>query len=91
MSTIVAAARELWGLFVEDASFTLGMLASLAIARFLFPAVRVPAVWKGVALFTMLALVLVENVLRSTRAAARKTGAVDPARDVLLDNANLPQ
>ena len=91
MSTIVSVARELWGLFVEDASFTLGILASLAVAAFLLPAMQVPATWRGGALVTMLALVLVENVLRSAKAAGGKMAAVDPAKDVVLDNENLPQ
>jgi hypothetical protein len=70
MRAIVSAAGELWGLFVEDPTFTLGMLVCLAIARFLLPAIQVPLPWRGVALFVMLALVLVENVLRSARAVS---------------------
>ena len=68
MTAIVSAVRELWGLFVEDPSFTLGMLVCLAIARFLFPAIRIPSASRGAALFALLALVLVENVWRSARA-----------------------
>ena len=70
MRAIAAAIGELWGLFVEDPTFTLGMLVCLAIARFLLPAIHMPSVWRGVALFVLLALVLVENVLRSARAVS---------------------
>ena len=67
MNAIASAVRELWGLFVEDPSFTLGILVCLASARFLLPAIQVPLEWRGIVLFAMLAVVLVENVLRSAR------------------------
>lgn len=70
MRAIVSAIGELWGLFVEDPTFTLGMLVCLAIARFLLPAIHMPLPWRGIALFVMLAVVLVENVWRSARTAS---------------------
>ncbi len=65
MSTFSTAVRELWGLFVEDASFTLGMIVCLIIAIFVFPHTPIPLSWRGPLLFVMLAAVLVENVVRS--------------------------
>lgn len=67
MSSIAAAVRELWGLFVEDASFTLGILVCLAIAAFAFPALGLGLALRGLALFLLLAIVLLENVRRSAR------------------------
>jgi hypothetical protein len=68
MNAITSAIRELWGLFVEDPTFTLGILACLAVAGFLFPVLHVPLAWRGIVLFVLLALVLIENVVRSARA-----------------------
>ena len=69
MSAAVTALRELWGLFVEDASLTLGILGCLLIAAFAFPALRLRDVWRGPMLFGLLAIVLWENVRRSATAS----------------------
>jgi hypothetical protein len=66
MRAITRAIQELWGLFVEDASFTLGIVACLAIAILVFPRVA-GAYWRGPMLFLLLALILFENVRRSAR------------------------
>ena len=65
MNAVATALRQLWGLFVEDASFTLGILGSLVVAAFAFPALGLRDAWRGPALFVLLALVLLENVRRS--------------------------
>ena len=65
MNAVATALRQLWGLFVEDASFTLGILGSLVIAAFGFPALGLRDAWRGPALFVLLAVVLLENVRRS--------------------------
>ena len=65
MNAVATALRQLWGLFVEDASFTLGILGSLMIAAFAFPALGLRDAWRGPALFVLLAVVLLENVRRS--------------------------
>lgn len=67
MNAFVSALRELWGLFVEDASFTLGIVVSLALATFAFPLLRVPPVWRGAGFFVLLVIVLLENTRRSAR------------------------
>jgi hypothetical protein len=67
MKTITAAIRELWGLFVEDASFTIGILTCIALAIFIFPRVIAVEHWRGPLLFGALALMLLENVRRSAR------------------------
>jgi hypothetical protein len=65
VSAVATALRELWGLFVEDPSLTLGILGCLLIAAFAFPALRLRDEWRGPLLFVLLAIVLWENVRRS--------------------------
>lgn len=67
MKAIGTALRELWGLFVEDGSFTVGILACLALAIAVLPRVVASAYWRGPLLFATLALMLFENVRRSAR------------------------
>ena len=69
MSAIGTAAREVWGLFVEDASFSIAIGACLAVAMLVLPSTTVPLSWRGPLLVVGLAAVLVENVWRSARAA----------------------
>lgn len=59
--------KELWGLFVEDATLTIGTLTCIALAAFVLPRVGVPAHWRAPALFIAVALMLLENVYRGAR------------------------
>lgn len=61
---------ELWGLFVEDASFTIGIVVCIIVAISVLPRLPIPPLWRGATLFAILALVLVENVLRAARKRA---------------------
>lgn len=72
MKAVARWAGELWGLFVEDASFTLGILVVLGVAAFGFPLVALPEAWRGPAFFALLVTVLLENVRRSARSALRR-------------------
>jgi hypothetical protein len=67
MSAFRIALKELWGLFVEDATLTIGTLACIALATFVLPRVGVPAHWRAPALFIAVALMLLENVYRGAR------------------------
>lgn len=67
MNALVTALREVWGLFVEDASFTIGIVLVLALAIFVLPHLGVAAYWRGPLVFMVLAVVLFENVHRSAR------------------------
>ncbi|MDQ6888566.1 MAG: hypothetical protein M3068_14955 [Gemmatimonadota bacterium] len=67
MSALTRAAREVWGLFVEDGSFTIGIVICVALAIALLPRVALPASWRGPTLFAVLAVVLLENIGRSAR------------------------
>ena len=67
MKAFFAPLKEIWGLFVEDASFTLGMIVCLIIAMYVLPRLPIADVWRGPALFVLLAIVLAENVVRSAR------------------------
>ena len=66
MKKFFAPLREIWGLFVEDPSFTLGMIVCLILAVYVLPH-AIAAAWRGPALFVLLAIVMVENVVRSAR------------------------
>ena len=78
MSAAATALRELWGLFVEDASLMLGILSCLLIAAFAFPVLRLRDVWRGPVLFGMLAIVLWENVRRGATAMRSPTPSQPP-------------
>jgi hypothetical protein len=67
MSAIRTALEELWGLFVEDATLTIGTLTCIALAAFVVPRVGIPAPWRAPALFIAVALMLLENVYRGSR------------------------
>lgn len=67
MNAVATAVRQLWGLLVEDASLTFGILVCLALAAFAFPALGLPGAWGGPVLFVLLAIVLWENARRSAR------------------------
>lgn len=67
MSAFRIALKELWGLFVEDATLTIGTLACIGLAAFVLPRVGVPAHWRAPALFIAVTLMLLENVYRGAR------------------------
>ncbi len=67
MNALVTAVKEIWGLFVEDASFTVGILVCIVIAIYVLPSVGLAPYWRGPLLFIALAIVLIENVARSAR------------------------
>lgn len=66
MNQIASALRELWGLFVEDWTFTVAIVACLGIAVVAFPNLVAP-VWRGPLLFGLLAIALIENCARVAR------------------------
>ena len=80
MTALATALRSLWGLFVEDASLTLGILAWLVIAAFALPALGLRDAWGGPVLFVLLALVLLENVRRSAERASSRPGTTPRQR-----------
>jgi hypothetical protein len=67
MSAFRVAVKELWGLFVEDATLTIGTLECVALAAFVLPRVGIPTHWRAPALFIAVALMLLENVYRASR------------------------
>jgi len=73
VNPIVRSARELWGLFVEDASFTIGILGAVMIAAIFGPRLELPEAWRGPVLFLLVLVVLLENVARSARLARART------------------
>ena len=67
MTWIADAARELLGLFVDDGSLAVAVLAWVAVAVLIFPRLPIDGGWLAVALFLGLAVILVENLLRAVR------------------------
>jgi hypothetical protein len=66
MKTLITALREVYGLFVEDASYTLALLIWLLLVAFVLPHLLGPKFLAPI-LFAGLALILLENVARSAR------------------------
>lgn len=67
MTTLSAVIKELLGLFIDDGSLALAILAWVAIVAGLTSLSIVPAIAGGALLFTGLAVILIENVLRRSR------------------------
>lgn len=84
MSAIRVALAELWGLFVEDATLTIGTLICIAFAVFVLPRLGASAQWRGPIFFLTVVLMLVENVYRGagrrSRATAIASRAIDTTR-----------
>ena len=64
MSWLKAVILEIYGLFVDDGSFALAIVAWLAIASFVLPRVDIPASANALILFAGLLLIMLESVLR---------------------------
>ncbi len=67
MSMIVRVAKELLGLFVDDGSLALAILAWVAIFAALMTVVAVPPTLAGLVLFLGLIAILAENAVRRAR------------------------
>jgi hypothetical protein len=59
--------REIFGLFVDDASFALAILLWLGVVRWATPRLNIPSGVTGVILFAGLALILAESATRYSR------------------------
>lgn len=64
MRTVI---REIFGLFVDDGSFALLILAWLPVCLFLLPHLGSSPAWTSVILFAGLALILVGSAIRYKR------------------------
>lgn len=67
MSWIRTGAHEVFGLFVDDGSFAVAIVAWLLVVWLVLPWLGVEPVWAGVALFTGLAAILAESAMRRAR------------------------
>jgi hypothetical protein len=67
VNAIRIALAELWGLFVEDATLTIGTLACVALAAFVIPRVGIAAQWRAPLFFAIVVAMLLENVYRGAR------------------------
>lgn len=67
MNVIVTALKEVYGLFVEDGSYAVGILVWVLVAALVLPHVPALGLWRAPLLFAGLLVMLVENVLRTSR------------------------
>lgn len=67
MSWMRTVLREVFGLFVDDGSFAIAILAWLLLVWLVLPRLGVEAGWTGLILFAGLALILVESATRRAR------------------------
>ena len=67
MSSIRSVLAELLGLFVDDGSYALAILAWLGLAWFALPRLPMVGQWAGAVLFAGLAGLLIESALRRAR------------------------
>ncbi len=67
MTWIRTVLREVFGLFVDDGSFAVAILAWLLLVWLVLPRLGVAAGWTGVILFAGLASILAESATRSAR------------------------
>ncbi len=67
MTWLKTAWSEFIGLFVDDGSLAVAVLAWLAVAWLLLPRLPLPPALPPVILFAGLALILVESALRGAR------------------------
>ena len=71
MKVILNIVKELWGLFVDDQSYALAILAWVTVSA-LATRLAIVTRWAGPVLFAGLCAVLVENVVRSARKNPRR-------------------
>jgi hypothetical protein len=64
MIALYAAVRQVWGLFVEDASLTVGILLWVVLASFLLPRTGLRPSWRGPAMILLHLVDLLEIVSR---------------------------
>jgi len=67
VSALRIALAELWGLFVEDATLTIGTLICVALAAFVIPRVGIAPQWRAPLFFALVVGILLENVYRGAR------------------------
>jgi hypothetical protein len=67
MRWLKSIAREIYGLFVDDGSFAIGILGWVILAVGVLPRVVQASRWAGPALFAGVALILIESALRFSR------------------------
>lgn len=67
MGWVRTVLSELFGLFVDDGSFAIAILAWLLLVWLVLPRLGVEAAWMGIILFAGLTLILVESAMRRAR------------------------
>jgi hypothetical protein len=72
MQWLKAVFTEIFGLFVDNGSFAIAILAWLVVARTVVVFVNIPACVKGPVLFAGLAVILLESAVRRAHPRLRR-------------------
>jgi hypothetical protein len=72
MNWLKTILQEIFGLFVDDASFALAILLWLVLVKVLTPHLGISTSWSGIILFAGLALILTESATRYAKPRATK-------------------
>jgi hypothetical protein len=72
MKWLKAILHEIFGLFVDDATFAAAIFLWLILVKVLTPHLGIPSRWTGIILFTGLALILAENTTRYAKRRSKK-------------------
>jgi hypothetical protein len=67
MRTLISILREIAGLFVDDGSLALAILAVVGVAAFLAIILKASTLAVGIVLLGGCAAVLIENIMRTVR------------------------
>lgn len=74
VGSFAALLRELWGLFVDDGSLALALIAWVGLCALGLPRLPVPTLWDGPLLFIGCVVILVFAVLRAARGKSAGRG-----------------
>jgi hypothetical protein len=77
MNWLKTILNEIFGLFVDDATFALAILLWLVLVKVLTSHLGIPTSWSGIILFAGLALILAES---TTRYAKPRNPKNNPAK-----------
>jgi membrane protein implicated in regulation of membrane protease activity len=75
MNWLKTILHEIFGLFVDDASFALAILLWLVLVNVLTPHLGIPTSWSAIILFAGLALILAESTTRYAKPRNQKNSS----------------
>lgn len=69
MNILRTIVSEMVGLFIDDGLFAAAIVVWVILIGLAAPALGVPTDWRGILLFTGLAVILIESVARRSRSS----------------------